>query len=197
MPSDLPPDELRMRAALGLQRDHPHRESGSHKVGQSPLRRRFAREGEVAVTMINSARPDASLVESPRIRMMALEEALATEQSCHARTTRALDDALAAIKALETKSAHAELTYADAIKNEQGARAQTEMALQQLQVQLHEMEERAQQLELTATSQSPKTKRMAGPAAQVGKRSKTRAGAAEPEPVKWWLPSDQAGKRRR
>ena len=147
--------------------------------------------------MINSARPDAGQVESPRIRMMALAEALATEQSSHARTRRALDDALATIKALETRGAHAELAYADGIRNEQSARMQAEATSHQLQMQLREMEERGRQLESAATAQSPQTKRTTGPTARVRRRSKAPSGAAEAEPVKWWLPTYQLGKRRR
>jgi chromosome segregation ATPase len=196
MPNDSPPDEMRMRAALGLQRD-PQQRPASHRSEQSLQRRRFVREGEVAVTMISSTASDTSLMESPRSRLMALEEALISERSSHARTKRSLDDALAAIKALETKHGHAELAYADAIENERSARAQTEAALQQLQAQLHEMEERARHLQSAAASQTPRAKRTAGPTARAVRRSKEASGAVEVEPVKWWLPNRQAGKRRR
>ena len=196
MPNDLPPDEMRMRAALGLRRD-PQQRPVSHRPEQSQPRRRFVREGEVAVTMINSAASDTSLIESPRSRLMALEEALTTERSSHARTKRALDDALAANKALETKHAHAELAYADAIQNERSARAQTEAALQQVQAQLHEMEERARHLESMTASQPPQTKPTASPIARAVRRSKKASNAGEAEPVKWWLPNRQAGERRR
>ena len=195
MPNDSPPDEMRMRAALGLQRD-PQQRPASNRPEQSLQRRRFVREGEVAVTMINSAASDASLKESPRSRLMAFEEALTKERLSHARTKRALDDALAAIKALETRHAHAELAYADVIKDERGARAQTEAALQQLQAQLHDMEESARHPQ-SAVAAPPQAKRAASPTTRAARHPKEASGAAEAEPVKWWLPSHQAGKRRR
>jgi len=196
MPDDIPSDEMRMRAALGLHRD-PRQRPVSHRPEQSQQRRRFVREGEVAVTMINSATAATSLMEAPRSRLIALEEALTTERSSLARTKRALDDALAANKALETKHVHTELAHAEAIENERSARAQTEAALQQLQAQLHEMEERFRQLESAAASQPPQTKRTAGPIARAGRRSKEASDAVEAEPVQWWLPHRQPGKRRR
>ena len=193
MPNDFPPEEMRMRAALGLR--GPHR-SSSHQLGQSPQRRRFARDGEVPVTVINPARPNAIPAKSPRMRMMALEEALATEQSAHARTRRALDDALATIKALETKGAHAELAYADAIRKERSARERAETTVQELQAQLQETEARVRQLEPATASQPSQMKRGAAASGQI-RRFKTQSGTAEAEPVKWWLPSYRASKHRR
>jgi len=149
------------------------------------------------VTVITSARSTFGSSESPHSRLLAAEEALKAEQVRHTRTKRALDDALAAIKALETKYAHAELAHTEAIAQEQSARAQAETTLKQREVQLEELAERVRQLEAQAASRPSETERAAGPTARVTRRSKAGPTIVEAEPVKWWLPSSRSAKRGR
>ncbi len=196
MPNDIPADdEIRMRAALGLTRD-PQPQPSSNRPTQIAHRRRFVRDGDMAVTMINPATSsDAISAQSPRGRLMAIEEALVAERASHGQTRRALEEALATIQALETKLAHGELAHAEAIRQEQAARAKAETALQQLQVKPQEAEHvrphaaaaTAEPLEATAVRSSRR----------VGRPRKEASAGVEPEPVKWWLPSYRAAKRRR
>jgi hypothetical protein len=189
MPNDVPPDETRMRAALGLLRDSEPPPSG-HRPDHSFHRRRFVRDGEVAVTVINPAASDSVSAQSPRGRLMAVEGALSAERAAHARTRRALEEALATVQALETKHAHGELAHAEAIRHEQAARAQAEAELQQPQ------EARTRPHVAAAASELTKAEPVR-PARRVVRRRPEATDTAEPEPVKWWLPAYRAGKCRR
>lgn len=197
MQNDAPPDETRMRASLGLLGGAQPRPSGN-RPPQNSHRHRFVREGEVAVTVVNPAASDVAPAQSRRGLQTALEDALAAERASHMRTKRALEETLARIQALETKHAHRELAHAEAIRQEQTARAQVEAALQQLQTQLQQAEERERELAAAAAASKP---RKAAPAAsssgRVTRPRQKASDGADPKPVKWWLPSYRTGKGRR
>jgi hypothetical protein len=196
MPDNSSLDETRMRAMLGLNRDSQLRPA-EHRPEQSPHRRRFVRDGEVLVTVVNAATSENVTGESLRGRLRALEQALRAERESHVRTKHALDDARGAMQALETKCAHIELAHAEAIQNERSARTQAEAAVERLQAQLHAVEERGRQLEAAPAPKPPKVKRAAGQVARAPRRSKEATSAPEPEPVQWWLPGWKTGKTRR
>jgi hypothetical protein len=150
----------------------------------------------VAVTVINLAALDGISAQSRRGLLMGVEDALAAERASHRRTKRALEEALARIQALETKHAHGELAHAEAIRQEQTARAQVEAALQQLQAQLQQAELRERQL-AAAASEPCEATAAARRSGRVTRPRQKAPDAADPKPVKWWLPSYRAGKARR
>ncbi|HEX3347904.1 MAG TPA: hypothetical protein VHS58_07350 [Acetobacteraceae bacterium] len=186
-----------MRQALGLLRDS-QRSPGNARA--EPRRHRFARDGEVAVTVLNSSGPDTGSALSPRSRLIAVEEALTAEREAHGRTRRQLTDALATIQALETKHAHAELARAEAIGAERTAREQVEAELQQLRAQVPvaaEQDVTEPAAEAPPLKQRRKVGRPAGVSARAERRNpEPRAVETDPEPVKWWLPSYRNKKRR-
>lgn len=177
-----------MRQRLGLSSDpqprSPERHSDHH--GQ---RHRFARDGEVPVTIINSAAPSQGA--STRSRLVSLEESLAAERESHSRTKRALEDALAMVQALQTKLGHTELASDEALKAERGARAQAEMALQLLRDESQAVDEDRRRADAPAEQQPRPGSLAVRQAAAVKRPRKPRESnkQAEPEPVKWWLKS--------
>lgn len=189
-----PDDETRIGEAFGF---HGDSQRPSATRPSKPRRHGFAREGEIPVKVVNATTSGSGLATSPRARMIALETALAAERDSHARTKRALNDALATIQALETKHAHAELAHADAMASERRIREQAEAALRQLQAPATAEMDRAKPSETSAPSRTPKAKRSAGVTRQANRQDTTLRGQAEPEPVKWWLPSYRSDKRRR
>jgi hypothetical protein len=196
MPNDLPPDEARMRAALGLLPDSQPRPSG-HGPDHSSHRHRFVRDGKVMVAQVKATASDNAPAQSPRSRLIALEDALAAEQISHARTKRGLEEALATIQALETKLAHGELAHAEAVQHEQAARAQVETTLQRLQAQLQEAEVHAQRIAAAATSTPRHVEPAVDSSGSVSRGRSKATGSSEPKPVKWWLPSYRAAQRQR
>ena len=187
MSSD-PPDETRMRAALGLLQPGTGR-SASSRPDYRVAKRRFARDGEVEVTVINGAGTEPVGV-STRDRLIAAERELEAEREAHARTKRALQEAISAVHGMETKLAHTQMARDEALAVERAARQRAEDALRELR-------------EKTAVSVKPPEESSTVAAASGGMPVlKRRPGrprravveAAEPEPVKWWLPSYRAAR---
>lgn len=147
MPNDASSDETRMRAALGLLGRQQPQSFGNRPAQSSPSspRRRFVRDGEVAMTVVNPATSDDTAVQSPRDKLMGLQDALAAEQTAHARTKRALHEAHVAMQAIETKHAHEAIAQAEAVRQEQATRAQLEAGHLQLQTKLQETEAQLQE----------------------------------------------------
>lgn len=91
-----------------------------------PMRRRFARDGDVTVVVaqpgsgIGSAHRPAT--NAPPVNRLAnAEAALASEQAARQRAERALMEAQATIKRLQTQVVHAEMTGREAVEAAQRA----------------------------------------------------------------------------
>jgi len=134
--------EAQMRRALGLYGDTPrHRiepdradspqrstdrySPGGHSPGGHGAgghRRRFVQDGDVPVTIVRrDAGPDpsnnrpAALVAPSQSRLQRTEAALAAETAAHERVERALAEAHATIRDLQTKIGHFELAKNEAL----------------------------------------------------------------------------------
>jgi len=196
MNSDLPIDEARVREALGV--SEAKRTPRNAQVGHLPHRRRFVRDGEVPVVVVNASAPHDSAAPSGQDRLAAAEEALGAERQSHARTERALKDAVATIRALETKLAHAELAYTEAVQSERCAREQAELMLQELRARVQPKEEGRDSGKPSAPTQKSRKgmrpKRRTEGTGRLG--NMPRDGQSDQEPVQWWLPSFRAKRRR-
>lgn len=173
-----------MRRALGLE---PAASSRTPQLSRprSPGRARFIDDGDVPVVMLSGRhKPDAQ--DAVRERMAALQSALDSERMQRLAAERALAEAQATVQNLQTKLAHAEIASAEALAAERRARLLAEATVQ------------GQADASAAQSENPAavpTQPAVAPRVP-GRRSKTRT-PAEPEPVKWWLPSYQAKLKRR
>ena len=143
----------------------PGRSVPQQRPEQARARHRFVQDGGVPVVVVNRGE-DAMAPFKARIG--ELEAALDQERAAHAATRKALHDAQLAGQALQTRLAHAELSSRDVIEAERQARQSVEAARQQA-------ETRAAELEAKQARRKPEA-------------------PAEPEPVKWWLPTYNAKK---
>jgi hypothetical protein len=90
-----------MRHALGLHEDTPPRSSNS---GSQPQRRRFARDGEVPVTLIHrDHQPDG---EHGTNQLQAARRAIRTQAAARDRAERMLADAQTTIRDLQMQLVH-------------------------------------------------------------------------------------------
>lgn len=154
--------------------------------GHHQAKRRFVRDGEVPVVVLN-ARLDARGKEQPSgSRFEIAEAALRVEQEARDTAERALAEALAQIHELKTNLGHALLSADE-------ARA----ALRQIQAQRQE-ELAAHQASLAAL---PKLSPAAAPQPQTAAKPTPRKSvAAKPKPprkaaskpVKWWIKAKSA-----
>jgi hypothetical protein len=212
--------ELWARRALGTDRApvHDDRQNyrqptapGSGGDGRhAPVRRRFARDGEVTVVLappgsgVGTAHRFPAAAAPPVNRLATAEAALAAEQAARQRADRALNEAQSAIKRLQTLLAHVEMTCREATENarqaesdrsamaaalqlERAARQLAEAALQGAAEALPKAPGRGRgRPRLIADLSEPQpVKRPRGrprrvPGAVVAKREK------EQKPVKWW-----------
>jgi hypothetical protein len=125
--------EAQMRRALGLYGDSPRPriESDRSDAPQRSLdrfapgghRRRFVQDGDVPVTIVRRdgnadphANRPATLVPPQQSRLQRTEAALAMETAARDRAERALADAQATIRDLQTKIGHAELAKNEAVE---------------------------------------------------------------------------------
>jgi len=193
-------DEDRMRHALGLANASSGTRSSS---GPSQVHRprRFIRDGEIPVVVLNAGRDRSAETSAMADQLAAAEGALRTERAARATAERTLADALATIQRLRTQLAHAEMSHAETLDAERKHRETLDQALleaavtresleKQLAQQAATRRERVEAKPTTTTEPLP----VPGRHEQKGKRP---AAVREPEPVKWWLPSYKAqfGKR--
>ncbi len=95
-----------------------------------PMRRRFVRDGDVTVVVaqpgsgIGSAHRPTITGAPPVNRLANAEAALATEQAARQRAERALLEAQATIKRLQTQVVHAEMTGREALEAAQRAESE-------------------------------------------------------------------------
>lgn len=165
--------------------------SNGHAGAQAPQRRhRFVQDGEVPVTVVRPRNEHASdlsraVPASPVNRMDVLQESLAAEQLARGAADRALEEAQATIRTLQTRLSHLELAR--------------EEALAQVQ-QVHEQQAQAEAAAAARTkfaveaTHGPVAGAVSKPAVMAAKmsRGKPRKQSrpvveVEPEPVKWWL----------
>jgi hypothetical protein len=175
--------EHRMRRALGLEltaSSRTPRQSRARNQGRT----RFIDDGEVPVVMLTGRhRPEAP--DAVREQMAVLQSALDSERMQRLAAERALAEAQATVQNLQTKLAHAEMASAEALATERRVRLLAEATLQgQVTASAAQRQNRA-----ADPAQSAAGRRI------PGRRAKPST-AAEPEPVKWWLPSYQAKMRK-
>jgi len=173
--------ESRMRRALGLQ--GPARQAPQQRADQARPRHRFVQDGGVPVVVLNN-RSDNDPTTPFKARVAELDAALDAERTAHGTTRRTLHEALGNVQALQTRLAHAELAHEDALAMERRARKEAEDNLQANMA--------------AQTTQAVTPSPVAAPVTPVGKAKLTSrkaprvpraAKVAEPQPVKWWLPS--------
>ena len=174
-----------MRRALGLE---PAASSRTPRLSRArnPGRARFIDDGDVPVVMLSGRhRPEAQ--DAVREQMAALQSALDSERMQRLAAERALAEAQATVQNLQTKLAHAEIASAEALAAERRARLLAEATVQG-----------QADRERRANGEPGRRSGAAGrwPRGYPGAGAKPST-AAEPEPVKWWLPSYQAKMKRR
>jgi hypothetical protein len=196
-----------MRQALGL--------GGQVAVNRPPVPqrrehegrgRRFVRDGEVPVVMLNgNTREPSAALSPPPGRMAEADAALKAERLAHERAEHALREAQASVERLETKLVHAEMAHGEALAAERRAREAAEEALGDVAATRQMLEARVAELErlLAEAAAKPARGRPTKPPADAAPaNAKSRRNASNPadagqEPVKWWLPTYRAknGKR--
>ncbi len=121
--------EQQMRRALGLYGDSPRprpegeRPEPAQRGGgfmQGVHRRRFVQDGEVPVTVVRRDAPDAAhagagAASPTSSRLQRVEATLAAESAGRERAERALNEAQAAVQALQTKIGHNDLAKNEAV----------------------------------------------------------------------------------
>ncbi len=157
----------------------------SHGGGpSSPRRHRFVQDGEVPVTVVRGRGEHApelsrAVAASPVNRIDALQESLVAEQAARAAAERALEEAQASLRTLQTRLSHLELARDEAVAQAQQAQAQAEAL--QAHVAAMDAVERPARPEPGAPKPPP--------ARRVTRLKPVPEPEAEPEPVKWWLSS--------
>jgi hypothetical protein len=128
--------EAQMRRALGL-----HHTSSAQAVpvppttplgASSPQRRRFARDGEVRVSMIHRDQDDRAGAN----KLDATRQALAEQVAARDNAEHRLQEAQATIHDLQTKLAHERLAKDEAIQRVGSEKQHVEQALQMVQDEL-------------------------------------------------------------
>jgi hypothetical protein len=229
--------ELKMREALGLngrgERPAPRSQSEQPRVngerssnGDRPSsnghsnghRHRFVQDGEVPVVLAKHAGPGGvtplvargTNAPSGTNRVAALSADLGMERAARERAERGLTQALAHVRDLQTKVAHAELARTEAVDaarvlqerlatmraghHEQMERAASELAAER---RAREAAANAHQAALATAEAAPKLARTAKSATQRAAVKKTvpPRKVREPKPVRWWVRSEPAAKR--
>ena len=130
-----------MRQALGLHDTPPSRSIPDHPTpsmnGSHPQRRRFVREGEVPVTLVNrDQRPDGAPGYN---QLEAARQAIRSQAAARERAERLLEEAQSTIRDLQTKLAHERLAKDEALQAAQRAataRQDVQLTLQAVQAEL-------------------------------------------------------------
>jgi hypothetical protein len=159
--------EAQMRRALGLygdaprQRIEPERSEGPQRTmdryAPNGHRRRFVQDGDVPVTIVRrdgitdplTTRPAAQIPPS-QSRLQRTEAALAVETAARDRAERALAEAQAMIRDLQTKIGHADLAKNEAVeaaRREREAHASLQAAAEEHERLLAEADERVKAAE--------------------------------------------------
>ena len=188
-------DEVEMRRALGLSDQAPHSQHGQRAPSssdRSPQRRRFVTDGQVPVVIIgrrDGTDTPASVGATPVNRLAVAEAALSAARDAHDRAERALNEAQATIRDLQTKLGHAVLERDEA--RELGRRTETDiLALQAALESEREARRQAEESRQKLSAEQPSTARAGKSAQRTPKANRIttpKANAAEPQPVKWWL----------
>ncbi len=178
-PSDTQATENRMRRALGLQ--GPSRQPLQQRADQARPRHRFVQDGGVPVVVLNG-RSDHDPTAVFKARVAELEAALEAERTAHGATRRSLQEAQAALQALQTRLVHAELAHNEALAAERTARRAAE---ESLEAHLATPEQAAAP---PVAALSPTVLAKPKRAARKASRTPRVPKAKEPQPVKWWLP---------
>jgi hypothetical protein len=217
-----------MRRALGLTDHGTHTESPPDPRSSIPMQRhdqdrrarRFVRDGEVPVVVLNRARDIGTAPAAPTNRLAIAENALKLERGLRERAERALHEAQASVQHLQTQMGHAKLAHAEALAAEREARELAERhvleavsARQAAEAKLAEVTEALHtaskappvpQVAVSAMASQPisvpktvpvEPRAFAKPTGKPKNKlvpSNKSAAAAEPEAVKWWLPSFKA-----
>lgn len=198
-----------MRQALGLRGDAPG-ERPPQRREQERRVRRFVKDGEVPVVVLNNSRDHGPDGPAPVNRIAVAENALRAERAARERAERSLKEALATLQHVQTKLAHADLAHTEALAAERQGRERAEAAREQaenalaetivardaLELRLSAMTEA--RLQATSSAAVPERAAASEERAATRPRRKTAAvpGEREPEPVKWWLPSYKARLRK-
>lgn len=192
-------EEARMRHALGLHEDGTaYRPAPPQRREHDGRGRRFVRDGEVPVVLLNGhTREPAAAPALPPGRMAEMEAALKAERLARERAEHALREAQAGVERLETKLVHAEMAHAEAVGAERRAREAAEQALSEAEEARQAMATRVAGLErlLAEATARPARSRRTNPSPEAAhakplpRHAASKPADAEQEPVKWWLPS--------
>jgi len=210
-------DELKMRRALGLERQ-PATSSSQQSSGHTdrrPQRHRFVRDGEVPVVVVGRRDQPADGVTSqgaaPVNKLALIETALRSEQEARQRAERALTEAQATIHDLQTKLGHAFLERDESRDTAQRLEADKRALTSTLDAEVDARQRAEDALETRIGGpvlSEPAPKRPVGrppklaatkaarPTTDWPARGSTVARTMpqpkvqkpEPKPVKWWLP---------
>lgn len=181
--------ETHMRRALGLG-GSTSAQPAQRRFEPARSRPRFVQDGEVPVVVLNSSRVPKG---APNGRVAALQAVLVAEQAARVTAERSLVGALATIRSLQTKLAHAELAHGEALAAERRAREPAEATLYEMRA-AREVAERRMDEPVTVETSTPRAR------IKRSVSTKSRPVAAktrEPQPVKWWLPSYKVAKQAR
>ncbi len=186
--------ETRVRRALGLTTNSPR--LAQQRPEAARQRHRFVQEGEVPVVVVGGDGKSDPFSKMGS-RVAELEAALVAERAARASATRSLDEARATIQSLQTRLAHAEMAFNEAIATERRACAEAERTLQET---IEEGRRTGNQRGMPVEQPSePPARKVAGRKTRAAKPA-SRAAAPpkqrEPQPVKWWLPSYRARKHK-
>jgi hypothetical protein len=128
--------EAQMRRALGLHNTSPTQAVPAPPTtplgASSPQRRRFARDGEVRVSMIHRDQDDGAGANKLDATRQALREQVTARENAEHR----LQEAQATIHDLQTKLAHERLAKDEAIQRVGSEKQHVEQALQMVQDEL-------------------------------------------------------------
>ena len=124
-------DEAKMRQALGLRDGGSPDNRGAQRTQPERRARRFVRDGEIPVVVLNTPRDPVTDAAPPGNRVAAAEAALASERTARERAERALADAVNTIQHLQTKLGHADIAHQEAIEAERAGRDQAEATLRE------------------------------------------------------------------
>jgi hypothetical protein len=205
--------EAKMGTALGI--DHaspvptvhdrpPASALAAPRISPAFSRRRFVRDGEVPVTIIHRDRyhdanpadhlaSDSTLVD----RLQSLESKLRTEQQARDQAERALSEAQATIRDLQTKFGHESLAKDEALAALDSTKTEydvTQKALSAVRAELANMRKTRQTArgvpaESIATDRGPPPRergRKPAIAAEKGAR-KAKPVETEQAPIEWWI----------
>ena len=221
-----------MRRALGLgdaagQRIEPPERAPlatrqADRFSPDRHKRRFVRDGEVPVVVVRrdtgndqgATRAAAGVVPTNRVEQA--EAALRAEREARERAERALSEAQALIRDLQTKLGHTGLARDEALdaarraeadrpavehalqvaeaalQAERRARETAEAALEDALADRETAEDRLRQ----AVRSAPAKQALRRPAAPKPPRAATASPSREPQPVKWWIKRTTPSKKR-